>query len=104
MFCLCYFSECCYTSDIGIAKKCDTYGIDVLLTDDSSIVLNGVSHGFIGGSAGLIAPSLLAVIGNLVYHKNFEEIEEFCGKYNVEIVSLHDGFIQDIGTIVSVTI
>ena len=91
------------TSDLGIAKKCDNYGIDVLFVDDSKIKLNGVSHGFIGGSCGLISPQLLAINGNLNQHTNCDEIQSFCAKYNVSIISLHNNKIEDIGSIICLT-
>ena len=91
------------TSDLGIAKKCDLFGIDVLVIDDSCISLNGVSHGFIGGSSGLISPELLAVNGNIKLHKNYDNISNFCNKYNVNIISLHCGEIEDIGSIICLT-
>lgn len=90
------------TSDIGIAKKCDNFGIDVLHVDDSDIVLRGVSHGFIGGSCGLISHNTLAINGNLKYHKNYEEILDFCNKYKVEILELHNGLIKDIGSLICI--
>lgn len=91
------------TSDLGIAKKCDNYGIDVLIIDDSCVRLNGVSHGFFGGASGLIAPQILALNGDIKKHIDCEKIIEFCGKYNVEILSLHSGEIYDIGSIIPLT-
>lgn len=87
------------TSDMGIAKKCDTFGIDVLKTDDSDILLKGVSHGFFGGASGKIAQDILAVNGNIKTHRDSDKIEEFCDKYGVKIISLHNGAIYDIGTV-----
>ena len=91
------------TSDIGIAKKSDTFGIDVLYVDDSDIVLKGVSHGFIGGSCGLISNNTLAINGNLKYHKNYKQIADFCSKYKVEILELHNGLIEDIGSLICIS-
>ena len=91
------------TSDLGVAKKCDNYGIDVLFVDDSNIKLHGVSHGFIGGSCGLISPDLLAINGNITYHINSDAIQLFCEKYNVNIISLHNEEIEDIGSIICLT-
>lgn len=91
------------TSDLGIAKKCDNFNIDVLFVEDSDVVLNGISHGFFGGSTGLIAPDMLAVNGNIKYHKAHEQITEFCDKYHVKLITLHDGRIEDIGSIIGLT-
>lgn len=87
------------TSDMGIAKKCDTFGIDVLKTDDSDILLNGVSHGFFGGASGKIAKNILAVNGNIKMHRDSDKIEEFCDKYGIKVISLHNGAIYDVGTV-----
>ncbi len=90
------------TSDIGIAKKCDNFGIDVLLVDDSEISLRGVSHGFIGGASGLVSENTLAVNGNLKYHKNYEQIRDFLEKYQTELIFLHNGLIEDVGSLICI--
>ncbi len=91
------------TSDAGIYNECKKYGFDVLMVDDTNIKLKGMSHGFLGGSSGLIAPNLLAVNGNIKKHKNYREIFKFCSKYGVEILSLHQDDIEDIGSIIALT-
>ena len=88
------------TSDIGIAKKCDNFGIDVLFIDDNSIKLKGVSHGFFGGTTGKLSKNLLAVNGDIKFHNNYEEILRFLDKYNVSIISLNQGDLEDVGTII----
>ncbi len=88
------------TSDIGIAKKCDNFGIDVLFIDDECVKLKGVSHGFFGGTTGKLSKNLLAVNGDIKYHKNYEEVKEFLDKYSVEIINLNSGVLEDIGTII----
>ena len=98
---ICVVSEnAIITSDIGIAKKCDLFGIDVLFVNDEDINLKGVSHGFFGGTTGKLSKNLLAVNGNIKYHKNHEEIITFLDKYNVKIIDLNLGFLEDIGTII----
>lgn len=91
------------TSDMGIAKKCDNFGIDVLFVDNKQIKLPGVSHGLFGGIGGLISPNRLAVNGDIYSHRNFEEILSFCKKYAVEILPLHNGALEDIGSIIPIT-
>ena len=50
-----------------------------------------------------ISPELLAVNGNIKLHKNYDNISNFCNKYNVNIISLHCGEIEDIGSIICLT-
>lgn len=88
------------TSDIGIAQKCDNFGIDVLFVEDRSIKLKGVSHGFFGGTTGKLSKNLLAVNGDIKFHKNHKDIIEFLNKYNVEIINLNSGYLEDVGTII----
>ena len=88
------------TSDMGIAKKCDLHGIDVLFVNDENIKLPGVSHGFFGGATGKISKNILAVNGDINYHKNHKEIIKFLDKYNIKIATLNPGIIEDIGTII----
>ena len=72
------------TSDKSIFKAARENNIDVLLTENSGIILNGYNEGFIGGAGGLIEKNLLAVNGDISLHKNFKEIKEFCKKYGVK--------------------
>lgn len=87
------------TSDNGIALAAKSYGLDVLLTDDNDISLKGLNHGFFGGASGKIAPDKLAVNGNIKYHKNHKEIMKFANTRGIEIISLSDNMIEDIGSI-----
>ena len=88
------------TSDKNIFKTAKDNNIDVLLTENKGIDLDGFSEGFIGGATGLIEKDLLAVNGNIKLHKDYNRIKEFCLKYGVHIISLSDEPITDIGTII----
>ena len=90
------------TSDITIANALKTIGIDVLFIDDSGVKLKGLSNGFFGGATGKISPDKLAVNGNIKYHKNCDEIIKFANKYNIEIISLNNYEIEDIGSILPI--
>jgi 2-hydroxy-3-keto-5-methylthiopentenyl-1-phosphate phosphatase len=46
---------------------------------------------------------MLAVNGNIKLHPDFEKIIEFCKKYDVEVVSLNNGEIVDVGSIIPVS-
>ena len=89
------------TSDEGIYKVLINNGADVLKVSDDKIILPGYDHGFIGGACGLVEKNLLAFCGDVKKHNQYREIEEFCLKYNVEILSLSEEELTDFGTIVS---
>lgn len=89
------------TSDKGIAKKSSEY-LNVLLIKEGNIILPGVSSGFIGGCSGKLADDILAVCGNLKYHSDYNAISDFCNKCGVNIVSLSDEQLFDVGTIIPI--
>lgn len=100
---LCIISEnAVITSDVGIKTAIGNYPIDVLLVEDNSVLLKDFSHGFIGGATGKISQDKLAINGNIKYHKYSREIIDFAKKHNVEIVSLNNGYIEDIGSILPI--
>ncbi len=90
------------TSDINIYGAVRNFGIDVLLVDDSAVLLNGYNQGFLGGASGKISKDKLAVNGDIKLHKNADEIIKFAKKYDVEIISLCKGYISDIGSILPI--
>ena len=90
------------TSDKNIADCAEKNGIDVLITNDSDIILEDFSHGFIGGAAGLLSGSLLAINGNIEMHRDCKRIIDFCSGYNVKVISLNDGPVTDIGSIICI--
>lgn len=90
------------TSDTGIKNTLEKYPVEVLLIEDSSVVLKDFNHGFLGGATGKISEDKLAVNGNIKYHKNGKEIINFAYKHNVEIVSLNNQNIEDIGSIIPI--
>ena len=90
------------TSDKNIQSVAIKNGIDVLLVNDNEIKLAGFDHGFIGGATGLLNKNLLAVNGNIKLHTNYNEIMKFCAKHNVEVISLNNDEIIDIGSILIV--
>ena len=88
------------TSDKNIARCAERNGIDFLITDDRDILLEDFEHGFIGGASGLLPGRLLAFNGNIELHRDYKRIVDFCCGYNVEVISLNDGPIVDIGSII----
>lgn len=88
------------TEDSGIAEAALNSKIDVLKIEKGFIKLNGYDYGFIGGCSGLLNNSLLAFNGCIELHPQYSSIKQFCGKHNVEIVSLSDEPLYDIGSII----
>ncbi len=88
------------TSDKNIALQAEKNNIDVLMiVNDNKIKLIGFDNGFIGGATGLIRKDVLVVNGNINLHTDAEKILSFSKKHNVEIISLNDEDITDIGSI-----
>lgn len=87
------------TSDKNIAAAAEKNKIDVLTVDDSSIKLIGFEHGFIGGATGLIAENILAINGDINYHMDCNRILDFCKLHKTDVISLKNGPIIDIGSI-----
>ena len=90
------------TSDKNIQSQAIENKIDVLLVNDNEIKLTGFNHGFIGGATGLLNNNILAVNGNIKLHTNYNEIIEFCAKHGVDVISLNNDKIIDIGSILIV--
>lgn len=102
---ICVISEnAIITSDIGIKAALGNFPIDVLLVDDSAVRLENFSHGFIGGATGKISYNKLAVNGNIKLHKSCDEIVSFAKKHSVEIISLNNDYIVDVGSILPILV
>jgi hypothetical protein len=88
------------TADVGIAKAAEKKGIEVLLLEPGQgIFLPGVKYGFIGGSSGLLDKNLWAVNGNAYMLSSHSLICDFLTKKNIEIISLSESIVTDIGGI-----
>ena len=96
---LCRINDTAYiTSDAGIYNTLANYKINVLQISAGNILLPGFDYGFIGGAMFYINKVTLAVNGNINYHPDSEKIISFCKQYNVDVVSLSDNPIMDIGS------
>ncbi len=97
---LCRLSDYAYiTSDSGIYKILSEK-FDVLLIDDSNVVLPGFDHGFFGGSSFMLTDDTLAVNGDIKTHKSHNEIKSFALNYGIHLLSLSKNPIMDIGSFV----
>ena len=90
------------TADKGIAKAAIQNRIDVLEITNGDVRLDGFEYGFFGGATGLVADNMLAVNGNIERHTDAKRIVDFCASYGVNVISLNNGYIYDIGSIISV--
>ena len=72
---------------------------DVLKIESGFVDLKGYNCGFFGGCTGLIDKNLLAVNGELKYHKSNTEIIKFLKERNVDILEIKKGNLTDIGSI-----
>ncbi len=91
------------TSDIGIAKAARKRGIDVLLIPPKeNIKLAGFDEGFIGGSTVLLNRDRWAVAGSIHSLNSSDLIISFLGKRGITAVSLYEGPVMDIGSILPV--
>ena len=88
------------TADKGIAKIAEANDIDVLLTSNDDVKLPGMKNGFFGGATGLLSKDRLAVNGNIKYHRDHKRILDYCSNYGVNVISLNDEEIVDIGSII----
>ncbi|MBW7573769.1 YvcK family protein [Caproiciproducens faecalis] len=87
------------TADPSIAEAATNAGIDVLKITPGYVKLEGYKYGFLGGTCGMIAKGKLAFTGSIQSHPNYDEIKKFCDQKNVELVSLVEGPLLDIGGI-----
>ena len=86
------------TADRGIEIAARKAGLEVLLIDPGNIVLDGFSHGFIGGAGFKISDSKLAFTGTIDHYKSKNEIFDFLISRHVEPVFLTERPIFDIGS------
>jgi len=86
------------TSDEGIANITRKAGIDTLIISAGHVDLPGYDYGFIGGASGLCGNTLYFA-GRIEDHPNYETIREFSRKHGTEILSLGDGKLYDVGSL-----
>lgn len=85
------------TADNGMYKLLKENNINVLKIQDGFVKLYNMK-GFIGGASGLINNTLY-FNGEIKSHPDYENIKTFCNNVGVNIYSLNNGELTDIGTI-----
>lgn len=97
----CFVDENAFiTEDSGIAAALSKRGADVLKISSGSVYLSEKHSGFLGGAAGKLSKTALAVNGSLDYHADGEKIRAFLHRHGVEASELFNGRITDIGGII----
>ncbi len=91
------------TDDESIYKALKARETDVLKVEKGSVSLKGCNYGFIGGCSGKISKNGLAFCGNIRNHSNYNDIKAFARNYNVDLISLSDGELTDIGSLIPIT-
>lgn len=94
-------SETAITSDGGLYKQLTSIGLNILKIRPGYIHL-GNMQGFIGGASGLIKPNLLTFNGDISTHPDYFNIKDFCKNSGVEILSLNNGELVDIGSFMTI--
>lgn len=88
------------TSDSSIFRAAVHNKIDCLKISEGHIDLCSKYHGFIGGACFKAEKNTLAFLGDIRKHPDFENIKSFCLNYRVNILSLMDGNLLDVGGVV----
>lgn len=88
------------TEDESIASALGEAEADVCLIEKGDVFLSEIHYGFFGGAAGKISENVLAVNGELKYHKNEKQIREFLSLHGVSVFEIKQGRITDIGGII----
>lgn len=91
------------TSDPSIAESARAWGIDLLVISQGGIILEGYSHGFIGGCCGKISLNEIYFTGKLESHPDSKRIEDFIKSRGVAIIEGSSDRLIDIGSIVLLT-
>lgn len=93
------------TDDEAIFDACNKKSnIDVLKVSKGSIKLNGYNYGFIGGSCFKYDKNNLLFFGNANFHSDYENIKSFCDNYGIDIISLSNEPLTDLGGAVIISL
>ncbi len=90
--------EAFITSDKGIERALLAKGYEILYVDPLPVMLKGQKHGFFPGCCG-IWDNKMIISGSLHYHPAGREISDFIENHNMQVVSLYNGPLRDIGSI-----
>jgi len=87
------------TSDTGIYQVLTSKEIDVLSVNPVGIRIQGLKHGFFGGTCGIYQDKVF-IIGSLAHFDEGEKVRVYLEKLEYEIIELYDGPLFDGGSII----
>ncbi len=100
---VCAVSENAFiTDDKSIYQALKNANYDVLEVEKGSVALDGYDYGFIGGACCKTSKDVLAFFGNAKAHKNYDDIKAFCKNYKVDLLSLNNERLYDIGSFIPI--
>ena len=88
------------TADQSIERAAIEARIDTLLIEQGHITLPGCDYGFIGGACGFIGKNKIAFTGNIHKHSSYAKIKNFLDRKGIQMISLTDDDLIDIGGII----
>ena len=86
------------TADKSTIRACQSEGIDVYEISGRDILLPGYDTGFIGGACG-VCENTVYIYGNPESSESGRELAEFCKAKGLELISVYNGPVTDIGGI-----
>jgi hypothetical protein len=87
------------TSDLGLKKALEPYGIKVLTVSQGHVKLTGFDYGFLGGASGRVGREII-FHGNLAMHPDYGVIKEFIEGRSLTIKYFKEFPLEDIGSII----
>lgn len=100
---VCVVSENAFiTDDESIYNRLSAEDLDVLLVKKGSVRLNGFNYGFIGGCSSKISEKIIAFTGDIRKHSCYYNIKSFAKNYGVDLLSLSNTELTDIGSIIPI--
>ena len=86
------------TSDEGIFRVLTNLGKEVLKVGPEGIRLPGFSHGFIGGTAGVLGDTVFFA-GSLHHYSGGESIRKYLAVRGLRYIELYNGPLFDVGSL-----
>ena len=91
------------TADSSIYLAAKRHKLDVLKIQEGYIDLPGYTYGFIGGCCGFLDRDTLGFSGNITKHPDYSNIKDFAKNYGVNLYSLANCRLTDIGGLLPIT-
>lgn len=86
------------TSDAGISRVLNGFGLNNLYVVPAGILLPGMKHGFFGGACG-VHDNKVFILGNLDKFTEGNKVRNYLLALNYEVIELYDGPLFDGGSL-----